>query len=135
MITLGQKARARKHLGYLGVQAVETFHLGVPAVTTTQFMIEGAWDKILPEHEGMFEKALCQLDAIEESAIMGGIAVADATQTGSISINPNRLRDLARLYREVQGTLANMLGVIPNPFDQRRWFGAGAESLNVPVSG
>jgi hypothetical protein len=133
MITEDQKARARHHLGYLQVQAASTFQLGIPAAVQTQFVIEGAWDKILPSAEVMFERTLCRLDDIE-SHMFGGMDLADVTQTGNIQVNPDRLKELGKMYRYAQQSLANMLGIVANPFDQRDWARAGG-GINVGMSG
>lgn len=105
-------------MGYLNVQAASTFQLGVPAAVQTQFMIEGAWDKILPAAEDAFAVILCRLDTIE-AEIYGGIDLASVNQVATIQVNPNRFRELGKYYRMARDSLANLLGVPPNPFDMR----------------
>lgn len=135
MLTDNQKARARYHLGYLGVQPVATWQLGIPAMTTTQFMIEFAWDKILPEMEGLFELQLCRLDKIENH-LFDNLDLNDVLKTGAIEVDPDRLKKFAILYSQPLGALSNMLGVMPNPFDQRPWVGRGmGGGVNCGVSG
>lgn len=128
-----EKARIRHHFAYVNVSAVATFQLGIPAALQTTFMIEGAWDKILPEAEDLARKLLCRMDQVEE-AVFGGIDLADVLETGSVKVNPDRLKELAKYYRIAQQGLANMLGVPPNYFDMREWVNTGASGpLNVPV--
>ena len=53
-------------------------------------------------------------------------------QVGEIQVNPNELKVLFRQeYRRWRSSLANLLGIIPNPYDQR-FQGIG---VNVPVTG
>lgn len=131
--TLEEKARIRHHFAYVNVSAVSTFVLGVPAALQTTFMIEGAWDKILPEAEDLARKLLCRMDQVEE-AVFGGIDLADVLETGAVKVNPDRLKELAKYYRIAQQGLANMLGVPPNYFDMRDWVNAGAAgAINVPM--
>lgn len=130
-----EKARIRHHLGYLGVGEVSTFHLGVPAAMQTTFMLEGAWSKVLPAAEPILRQLLCRLDSIEEQ-VYGGSELADVLKTGSTEINPDRLKTLAGYYKLAQQSLANLFGVVPNPFDMRDWVRNGGNGpLNVPVSG
>src|ERR1700756_1796701 len=93
-----EKSRIRHHFGYLSVTAVATFQLGVPAALQTTFMIEGAWDKILPSAEDLARKWLCRLDQIEDQ-VFDGSDLADVLETGAVKVNPNRLRELANYYR------------------------------------
>jgi hypothetical protein len=131
-ITDDQKMRARHHLGYLNVQAAATFQLGIPAAVQTQFVIEGAWEKILPEAMNKFEVLLCRLDQIEEE-LYGGIDLASVTQVGSIQVNEKRFRELGRYYRHARDSLANLMGIVPNPFDQRELVCGGGAVGNLPV--
>ncbi len=130
-----EKARIRHHFAYVNVTSVATFQLGIPAALQTTFMIEGAWDKILPVAEDLARKWLCRMDQIEDQ-VFEGSELADVLETGSIKINPQRLRELARYYRIAQQSLGNMLGVPPNFFDMREWVNIGnGGGVNIPVSG
>ncbi len=95
MLTNEEKAKLRHHLGYLNVQAAATFQLGIPAAVQTQFMIEGAWDKVLPEAENLLKILLCRMDDVE-AEVYGGIDLASVTATGNIQVNPDRLKILAK---------------------------------------
>lgn len=129
-----EKARIRHHFAYVNVSAVATFQLGVPAALQTTFMIEGAWDKILPAAEGIVRKLLCRLDQIEDQ-VFGGSDLADVLEVGSTKVNPERLKELAKYYRLAQQSLGNLFGVPPNFFDMRDWVNAGAGGLNCSVRG
>ncbi len=132
MLTDDEKVRARHHMGYLSVQAASTFQLGIPAGVQTQFMIEGAWEKILPAAENKVRVLLCRLDEIEEE-IYGGIDLASVNAVGSIQVNPDRFRELGKYYRFARDSLANLLGVPPNPFALRDLAVGGSKVGNVSV--
>lgn len=133
-LTDEERAKVRHHLGYLNVSAVASFNLGVPAALQTTFMIEGAFDKILPVAENMVRQLICRLEAIE-TQVYEGSDLADILETATVKINPDRLKVLADYYRIAQQSLANLFGVIPNPFDLRSWVRTGGGSVNVPVQG
>lgn len=135
MISEEDKNRARLHLGYGQVQQSATFLLGVPAAVQTAFMAEGAWARILPSAEAMFRKALDQLDVLYEQ-IFESYANLDAVKVGNIELNTRQHEQLLEKYRFFQGTVANMLQIPVNPFDQRPGVGAGyggGGGLNVSV--
>ncbi len=131
-VTEEEKGRARHHMGYLEVEAAQTFVLGVPAGVQTQFMIEGALNRMTATGVARFRTLLCRLDGIEEK-VFCGIDNADVDEVESIKMRRDRLAELARYYKIAQQALANLMGIVPNPFDQREWLMGG--SLNVRVSG
>lgn len=132
MLTEDERVRLRHHMGYLNVQEAQTFVLGVPAAVQTQFLIEGAFDKILPAAENLLRKFLCRMDEIEDH-VFGGKDLADVNKTGNVEVNRKRLSELAEYYRIAQKSAANLLGVTPNPFDMREWVSTGAGGINAPV--
>lgn len=126
-----EKTRIRHHLGYLNVQAAQTFALGTPAAVETQFLIEGAMNKVLPEAEVLARDLLAKCDAVE-SQINENQELLAVTQVDEIGVRPDEFEQLVKRYHYWRNGLANALGVYPNPFDKR--FGAGsAIGLNVPV--
>lgn len=133
VISETEKSSARHHLGYLDVEAGQTFVLGIPTAVQTQFMIEGAMNRLLPDGANRFRSLLARLDQIE-CQVFGGSDLADVDEIGEIKINRKRLRELAEYYKIAQQSLANCLGIVPNPFDMREWLSNGS-SVNVPVSG
>jgi len=94
-------------------------------------MIEGALDVLLPAAYPMFYQLLDRMDCIE-CEVFGGSDLADVDSMGEIHINRKRLSEKAQYYLIAQQSLANLLGVIPNPWDQRSWLGGGGV-INVPV--
>jgi len=135
MITEDEKVRARIHLGYPNFASQATFSLGIPAALQTAFITEGAFTKILPQAEGRFRIILARMDAIE-CQIEANTENVEATKIGEIELRENAFEQLLKRYRYWQGTLANMLGVLPNPFDFREGLGAGYNGgggINIPV--
>lgn len=131
-ITEQDKARARYHLDYLQVEAAQTFSLGIPAAIQTQFMIEGAMNRILPSALPKFLQLLDRLDCIE-CELFGGIDTASVTKVGEIEINRKRLRELGQYYSIARGALATLMGIVPNPFPSagRAWWLEGGCNVSV----
>jgi hypothetical protein len=138
MISESDKDRARGHMGYLAVQQASTFVLGVPAAVQTQFVIEGAWSKILPSAEARFRRYLDRLDMIERQIEEDTENVA-VDRIDEIELRADELTQLIKRYKHWQGNLSNLLGVPPNPFDARPMLGQGyngaGSGINVPVTG
>lgn len=131
MLTEDEQARARHHLGYMQVQSAFAFVLGVPASVQTAFMIESAFSKVLPSGEPKLRQLLDILDGIETQVISDQETLV-VESLDSIKIRPDEFNQLLKQYQWWQRALANILGVPPNPFDQRFTSGGG---LNVTVSG
>lgn len=135
MLTDEEKVDGRRHMGYLNVQEAATFVLGVPAAVQTQFVIEGALNKLLAAAEPTFRRYIQVLNGIECQIVEDQSNLA-AKQIGNIQVNTEEFTDLMKQYKFWQGQLANLLGVPPNPFDQRPGFGSGSvagNGVNVPV--
>lgn len=137
MITEQEKVRARHHMGYLNVSAVQTFVAGIPANVESQFLIEGALNQILPQAEGQFRILLQRLDEVEcqIDRNMENLAVS---QVDEIKLREDEFKQLITRYKYWQGGIANLLAAPPNPFDQREWLGrgwGGGGGINAPVIG
>ena len=128
--TEDEKTRARHHLGYLNVSAASTFSLGVPAAVQTQFLIENALNLILMTAYPQFQKLLCELDRIE-CQLLGGSDLADVSQVDTIQIDPMRIEKYGKLYKIPQQALANLLGIVSNPWDQREWLQGPGVNVRV----
>jgi hypothetical protein len=131
MISERNKARARGHLGYLQVQESATFQLGIPAATQTQFTIELAFTKVLASAEAELNTLLDRLDQIE-CQIVENTENVELSELGDLKFRTDAFKQVMIRYTYWQGKLANLLGIVPNPFDQRPFFTAGG-GLNVPV--
>ena len=64
-----EKVKIRHHLGFLNVQAASTFVLGTPAAVETQFIIEGAFTRILDAALEECRRHIAILDKIEQQMI------------------------------------------------------------------
>ncbi len=122
------KVKIRHHLGYLNVAAAATFALGTPAAVETQFIIEGAMQRLLEEALPELERLLAICDQAEEQMVCN-LELLAVNQVGEITINPDEQRKLTRAYDYWVDALANLFGIQRNPFDKRLQRGG----LNVPV--
>lgn len=131
-LTDSEKVRARHHLGYVNVSAVQTFVLGVPAAVQTEFMIEGALNKVLDEAEELVREHLRELDEIDcqLKSNKGNVEFSSAEE---VTINPKAYEKLRQRYLHWQGSLGNLLGVIPNPYDMRFGGRGGGYGINIGV--
>ena len=111
-------------MGYLLVHQASTFFLGVPAGVQTQFPIETAFTKILPSAEARFRELLDRLDDVEYQ-IVEYTPDVEVSKVDEIELRPDAFKQLIIRYQHWQGALANLLGVIPNPYDMRPYLGAG----------
>lgn len=136
MLTEEEKVLARHHLGYLNVAESSTFVLGVPAGVQTQFTIEGAFPRILPQAEPLFRRHLKILDSLEEQILENAPNVA-VEFIDTIKIDKKAFRQTVEQYRYWGSSLGNLMGVPPNPFDQRfnQWSTGGGGGVNAKVSG
>ena len=131
-ITEDEKVKTRHHLGYLNVAQQSTFSLGVPAGVQTQFTVEGAMNRILPQAEPLFRRHLKILDALEEQMLENAPNVA-VQSIDTIKIDPKAFRQTVQQYRWWGNGLANLIGTIPTPWDQR--FTEEQGRINVKVTG
>lgn len=136
-LTPQQKAKIRHHLGYLGVQEVSTFVFGTPASVETQFMIEGAFDNLLPETLPLVVLFLERCDATEQQFFDDTENLA-VDQVGNIKLRADegeQLMGMGGRYDYWRRALANAFGCAPNPFDKRPGLGVGANGVNIRVMG
>jgi hypothetical protein len=130
-LTPEEKVRIRHHLGFLNVDESSTFVIGLPAGVETQFMIEGAFHRLLPEAIPQVRKLLQYCECTEEQKF-GSQANAVVKSVDGIAMGGVEEQALlAKGYDHWRAALANMFGVPPNPFDMR--YGGGR--LNIPVCG
>jgi len=116
-------------MGFINVGLVQTFSLGVPGARETSYLIEGAMNQVLPEAELECRRLIGVLDGIE-AQMVGDLELLAVNKIGEIDVNQDEQQKLRRAYRHWQAELGNLLGIPPNPFDQR-FMNAGG--LNVGV--
>lgn len=132
MFSEHEKARIRYHLGYTNVTSVSTFSLGVPANVQTTYLLEGAFNKMLPEGETLVRELIPRLDAIDLQ-IFENSEFLVAASVDEIQMRPDEMQRLIDRYEWCRRSLGNAMGVPPNPFDQR--FVGGGTSINARVTG
>ena len=130
-----QKVKVRHHLGYLNVQQDQTFVLGTPAAVETQFIIEGAMDRVLLAAVPELNRQLTILDGLEEQMVCNQENVA-LLKIGEITMNStdpknNEQTQLRKMYKYWQKSLANIMGIDSNPFDKRDSIYGGGISVSV----
>lgn len=116
-LTDDEKVRTRHHLGFMNVSAVATFVLGVPGAVDAGFIIERAMTLVLPEALPQYRKILGFLDQTEQQKIDDQELLA-VDKVGDINIRQKEMEQLSQAYRYWQGRLANMLGVMVNPYSK-----------------
>ena len=122
-----EKVKIRHHMGFLNVAEAYTFVLGTPAGVETQFLIEGAMIRVLESAMSEIRRHIQILDSIEEQKI-NDLELLAVNKVGEIDVRSDEQAALDKQYERWQGSLANLLGCIPNPFDKRNTGG-----INCPV--
>jgi hypothetical protein len=130
-LTPQEKVKVRSHCGYLNVQEAQTFVMSVPAGVETQFIIEGAMDRILDAALPEVRRHIQILDSIEEQMV-GDHELLAVEKLGEITVNTKEQYRLTQRYDYWVNSLCNLLGVYRNPFD-RRIGGGGATGINAQV--
>lgn len=136
-LTPDERVRIRHHLGFLNVQEAATFALGVPAAVETQFVIEGAFDKLLEAALPLVRRLLAACDSTEAQFFDNQENLA-VTKVGGIQLRDdegNELMGANKRYDYWRRALANAFGIWVNPFDGRPGLGAGSNGINVSVRG
>ena len=116
-LTAEEKVRIRDLLGFLNIANAETFALGMPAGVETQFLIEGAMDRV-PEHAlFLVREHMATLQALDGQSIDDHELMA-VNGIGDITVNQQEQDQIDKRRRYWRGRLCNAMGVMPNPFDQ-----------------
>lgn len=117
-LTDQEKVAIRHHLGFLDVTEAATFVLGAPAAVETQFIIEGAMNRVKEQALPRLRQLLMNLETIEGQMI-GDLELMAVNRLDEIEINQKEQRQLLRSYDYWVAALGNLLGCTRNPFDQR----------------
>jgi len=129
-LTEHEKVKVRHHAGYLNVAEAATFVLGTPASVETQFIIEGAMNRVLEVALPEVRRHLQILDSLEEQMVFDHELLA-VESLGEITVNNREQYQLTQRYDYWVNSLCNLLGAYRNPFD-KRW-GSGGPSVNARV--
>lgn len=131
-----EKVWIRHYCGYLNVQEAQTFVLGTPASVETQFIIEGAMNRVLSEALPLIRRIMTVLDQIEQQMIQN-LELLQITQIDTIRVNstgPDKEQaQLKKQYLYWLGALCNALGIAQNPFD-KRFSQSSIGGINVRVA-
>src|SRR5690606_38691356 len=107
-----EKVKVRHHLGYLNVDEVATFAIGVPAGVETQFAIEGSMNRVRASALPLIRHLIQVLDETEQQMVCGQGTV-DVNAMGDISLNNTgehrAQRELRRSYDYWVSSLANAI--------------------------
>lgn len=128
-LTNAEKEACRYHLGYAGVTDAGSMTLGVPASRQTNFILEGAMTRLMPESEPRVRELLAELAKIE-AELKCARGELHAARAGGVE-----LRSLARGERITDaleaehdrwaGRLGDVLGVPRYPYSSRDRAGGG----------
>lgn len=119
--------RVRRHLGYPGMDTVFTFQHSIPAGLQTAYAVNDTLVHLTPDIVPHALRWVDECDRIE-CEYLSNMDLANVESFGSIKVNRERSRELAEGYLMARQNLANLLGVVPNPFDQRAWI-SGASGM------
>jgi hypothetical protein len=125
-----EKVRVRHHMGYLNVAEAFTFVMGTPAGVETQFLIEGALNRLLDDAMPELRRILAACDQVEQQ-MLEYVEALGVSKLGQIEIDPKLQQKLRSEYDRWVAALANLLGVPRNPFDNRTKTGG----VNARVQG
>lgn len=130
-----EKVKIRHHTGYLNVVEAQTFVLGIPAALETQFIIEGAMNRVLEAAIPELRRHLQILDVTEEQMVANH-ELTQVQSLGEIKVNSTgsdrEQRQLRQAYNYWVDSLCNLMGVERNPFDRRlKHFGLGGINARV----
>lgn len=130
--TQQEKGRILHHLGYPNWQTLAaSIQLGIPTGSQPLFLIYQAFQAITDDGEEAVRRDLCQCEATE-CQIGDARSRFRATAIGEIKLNPQEIAMLDRELQRWRRTLADDLGVVPNPYSQINYYGAGG-GINAKV--
>ncbi len=130
-LTEQEKVKVRHHCGYLNVADAATFVLGTPASVETQFIIEGAMNRVLESALSELRRHMQILDSLEEQMVCDHELMA-VKKLGEIEVNDKEQLQLTQRYNYWVDSLCNIMGVVRNPFDKR--LDSGGTGINARVA-
>ncbi len=131
-LTEEERVSIKHHLGYAGVDEMQTFVLGVPAAIETQFIIEGAMNRVRISALPKLRQLLVVLDTIE-AQMVEDLELLAVNRLDTIEVNQGEQKALENRYDYWVNALGNVLGATRNPFDARKYNRQGG--INAGVQG
>lgn len=128
-----EKERARYHLGYLNTQQAASIQLGIPTPLQTLFLVDKAFNIVIPAAVPRLRRILRVMDDIEDQLIESQVRLS-AKRLDGIELRDNEPDMLEKEYVRWGWRLADMLGVPIYPYSERykRW-GGGVKAGNLSV--
>lgn len=123
-----------RFLGYPDWQSLaQSVQLGYPAASQPLFLVRDSFKRMTHPAEQAIRAALCELRDID-CQLRDARKRLRASKVGEVVMNPDELPTLRGEWVYWQRRLADLLGVVPNPFSQLEWAGAGG-GINSKVEG
>lgn len=121
--TTDEQARIKYYLSYPDwVSLAQSFQLGYPAASQPLFLVDDSFKRLTPQGEFGARRALCECESIEKQ-LSDARTRFKAVRLGELHLNP---RETAMLRRELlywTTRLADVLGVVSNPYSQMMYQG------------
>lgn len=123
--TAKEKERIKYFLSYPDwVQLAQSIQLGVPAGSQPLFLVESAFNRISPEARESARKVLCECECTE-AQISDSRSRMKVIQLGELKMNPREADMLRRELLYWVTRMADVLGVIQDPYSQMIYDGIG----------
>lgn len=117
MLTPEQRAAIAYHLGFPGISQRTQIALGFPAAGHPRFILESAMNRVLPESEPLVLRALGECECIDRQLQDARRNRIQVSKVDTIDLRgPGELADLEDQYDLWTDKLADLLGVLKNPF-------------------
>lgn len=134
MFSDAEKGRIRHFLGYPSWSALApSIQLGVPAGSQALYLLEMAFNRLLPEGEETTRRNLCECESIEKQ-LGEARSRMRAESMGDMKLNRAEVEQLRGELVYWSRRLADDLGVIPNPYSTTAFEGMPG-SRNARVVG
>lgn len=122
----------RYHLGYPSVQPAASIQFGLPTPSQTAFLVESAFNLLLPEARPRARAIACKMDQIE-CKLLGTTDVLEASKLGELETRENAPDLMEREYARWGYRLAEVLGVPVYPFSEKYKRGGARMAGSIPV--
>lgn len=134
--TASEKERVKYFLSYPDwVALAQSIQLGIPQGSQPLFLVEGAFARISPEARETTRKVLCECEATERQ-LSDARSRFKVLQVGDVKMNPREPDLLRRELLHWVTRLADVLGVVPDPYSQMLYKGiSDMGGINARVVG
>lgn len=127
-----EKGRIRHFLGFPSWSSMANgIQLGFPAGSQPLFLLEQAFNRLLPEGEESVRRDLCECESVESQ--MGDARKRrKASKLGDLTMNATEMQGLKEDLVFWQQRLGDDLGVVVNPYGSMSYNGMGG-GMNASV--